>query len=153
MGCALARRSCAWSLLFGAALLVPSASVAEEAAPAKDPAVILKLADLTEATAASKVKKLEATVKKVRGVKSVLSNRKKGEIEIGYKPDTDLAAIRKAVSAAGFNVVDPKPHLDPEDVGAPVRRKKSKAKAPAAAPAVVPASLPAATAPTPPPQR
>ena len=77
--------------------------------PAKDLVLLLKLNNLTEATKSTEVKKLEALVKKVAGVTKTKINLLKGEIQVTHRPDAVVTNIRKAVTAAGFGIVDPRP--------------------------------------------
>jgi copper chaperone CopZ len=95
------------------------------AKPAKDAVTVLKLSNLTDATKDVDVKKLEAAVKKVAGVKKVAADKKKGELTVTAKADLDQAALKKAVTDAGFTIFEP------------------KADAPAAEPAPAPAPAPA----------
>ena len=75
----------------------------------------MKLSNLTDATQPADVKKLETAVKKVKDVKSVATNKKKGEIKVTHKVGADVAAIRKAVAGAGFTIIDPKPAVDTDN--------------------------------------
>ncbi|MBI5509618.1 MAG: hypothetical protein HY903_12770 [Deltaproteobacteria bacterium] len=96
-----------WLALSAPAVDGGHAAEAPPAAP--DMAVVLKLSNLTDATPEAETKRLETGVKKVAGVKDVLTRRKRGEVRVTYKAGTDIALIRKAVTTAGFTIVDPKP--------------------------------------------
>ena len=79
------------------------------AKPGKDAVLVLKLSNLTEATKDSDVKKLEAAVKRAcTCVKKVAADKKKGELTVTGKMDLDQAAIKKAVTDAGYTIVEPK---------------------------------------------
>ena len=73
---------------------------------AKDESLTLKLSNLTDATADADVKKLEGAVKKVAGVNKASVNKKQGEVIIAFKAGSDTAAIKKAVTDAGFTIVE-----------------------------------------------
>ena len=75
---------------------------------AKTEAMTLKIANLTMETPAKEVKKLEKTVKKVKGVKRVAVSKKKGELTVRHTAVATVDAIKEAVAKAGFDVVEPK---------------------------------------------
>jgi len=85
-----------------------TAMAGKKTPPAKTELATLKLANLTQATKAPAVKKLTDALKKVKGVAKVTVDKKKGEVAVRYAPGSDLAAIKAAVAAGGFSVVEPK---------------------------------------------
>ncbi len=84
----------------------PKAKVARRA---KTALMTVKVAKLTPKTPKQRVMKLHHMVKKVRGVRSVLVSKKKGELLVRHTKVTRLAAIKSAVARSGFSVVEPKP--------------------------------------------
>ena len=84
---------------------------------AKTEAMTLKLANLTAETPAKEVKKLEKTVKKVKGVKRVAVSKKKGELTVKHTAAATADAIKEAVAQAGFEVVEPGAEPDDEPEG------------------------------------
>jgi hypothetical protein len=103
------------ALLAGTLCLAAQVGAEEPPTAAKDPTIVLKISNLTDATPAGDVKKLETAVRKVKDVKGITTNKKKGEIKVTHKANADVAAIRKAVATSGFTIVDPKPPLDSDN--------------------------------------
>ena len=103
------------ALLAGALYLAAQVGAEEPPTAAKDPTIVLKISNLTDATQAGDVKKLETAVRKVKDVKGITTNKKKGEIKVIHKAGADITAVRKAVAISGFTIVDPKPALDSDN--------------------------------------
>jgi copper chaperone CopZ len=83
----------------------------------KTEAMTLKIANLTKETPKAEVKKLEAEVKKIKGVKRVAVSKKKSEITVRHTKEATADAIKEAVAKAGFEVIEPNREPDdrPED--------------------------------------
>ena len=84
---------------------------------AKTEAVTLRISNLTAETTPKLVKKLERTVKKVKGVTKISVSKKKGELTVRHTPEATADAIKGAVAKAGFEVVEPSEEPDDGPAG------------------------------------
>lgn len=95
---------------------------AEPPAAAKDKLLLLKLSNLTAASSVADMKRLEQALLRTAGVTQVTLETKKGELRIAHKANAVIGTIRRAVTATGFVIVDPKPY--PGDPAPPLREAR-----------------------------
>lgn len=89
--------------------------------PAKKAQVeTIKLTNLTAETPAKEIRKLNKTLKKVKGVKKVTVVKKKGEVKIKLAAPATVEAVRAAIASAGFTIAAPKKAVEPPDSDEPV---------------------------------
>ena len=84
------------------------AEAAKAKAKVKSEATTLKISNLTTATKAKEIKKLEKAVRKIKGVTKVAISKKKGQMIVRAPAGTDRALFIKAVESAGFTMAEPK---------------------------------------------
>ncbi len=95
---------------------------AEPPAATKDKLLLLKLSNLTAASPSADMKRLQQALLRTTGVTHVTLETKKGELRIAHKANAVIGAIRRAVTANGFVIVDPKPY--PGDPAPPLREAR-----------------------------
>lgn len=94
---------------------IAEANASKKKAKVKTEVVTLKLSNLTSETTKKDVKKLQTTLKKVKGVTKVAVLKKKGEVTVRHTKVATVVAIKTAVGKAGFTVVEPKAEGEPDE--------------------------------------
>jgi len=84
-----------------------NAGAADKKAPKEKPvALTLKVTNLNAKTKPKEAKKLQAALKKVKGVASVKLDKKKGEVVIKHTSAATDEAIKDVIKKAGFTLAD-----------------------------------------------